>query len=144
MPYFKKIKEPTDKIYVFDMDPIRKEDKEKYQQFKDDHFLSNKNNTDFGYNTGYVPTFQYYKDGALYDMAVYFNDEVTDGLITTSYYDEERLSHIHYADKLTKKVLTGTRLEESEISSSGSWLNSEVHSSYYKPFIETFFDCYFK
>ena len=144
MPYFKKIKEPTDKVYVFDMDPIRKEDKEKYQQFKDDHFLSNKNNTDFGYNTGYVPTFQYYKDGALYDMAVYFNDEVTDGLITTSYYDEERLSHIHYADKLTKKVLTGTRLEVYEISSSGSWLNSEVHSSYYKPFIEAFFDCYFK
>lgn len=144
MPYFQKIKEPTVKIYVFDMDPIRNEDSEKYQQFKDDHFLSNKYSADFGYNTGYVPTFQYYKDGSLYDMAVYFNDKVENGTITTSYYDEERLNHIHYADKLTKKVLTSTKLNDSEVSSSGGWLNSEAQNSYYQPFIEAFFDCYFK
>lgn len=144
MPHIKKWIEPTNKIYVYDMDPLRKEDMEKYQQFKDDHFLSNKYNTTFGYGTGFVPTFQYYKDGELYDMAVYFNDEITDGVITTSYYDEERSKHIHYADNLIRKVLTGTQLSEYDLSSSGDWKDSAAHSLYYEPLIEAFFDFYFK
>jgi len=144
MPHIKKWIEPTNKIYVYDMDPIRNGDPEAYQKFKDDHYLSNKYNNTFGYLTGFVPTFQYYKDGELYDMAVYFNDEITDGTITTSYYDEERAKHTHYTVNLIRKVLVGTVLGEYELSVSGDWKDSEIHSQYYTPFIEAFFDFYFK
>ena len=142
MPYLKD-KESEQKIYVFDLDPIRSEDKDKYQEFKDEHFLSNKNNSGLGYNTGYVPTFQYYKDNNLYDMAVYFNDEITDKTITTSYYDNERVSHLHYLDSLTKKVLTGTTLSDKELNGSGRWLDHETQNRYYEPFLKAFLDTYY-
>ena len=143
MPRFKYWKS-NNKIYVYDMDPLRNEDPEKYQHFKDDHFLSDKYNQEFGYKTGFVPTFQYYKDGELYDMAVYFNDEITDGVITDSYYSEERNKHIHYTTNLTRKVLVGTRLNEYELNASGNWKDQESHNRYYEPFIDAFFDFYFK
>lgn len=143
MPYLKD-KQSNNKIYVFDMDPIRNKGSNIYQEFKDDHLLSNKNNPGFGYNTGYVPTFQYYKGGLLTDMAVYFNDTITDGVITTSYYDEERASHLHYLDKLNKKVLTGTKLSSDELNGSGNWKDNDTHNKYYEPFLKAFLDTYFK
>lgn len=143
MPYLKD-KTLNDKIYVYDLDPLRKEDLNKYQEFKDNHYLSNKYNKELGYNTGYVPTFQYYKDSKLYDMAVYFNDEITDGVITTSYYDETRVNNLHYLDKLNKKVLTGTSLNSDELSSTGTWANQAAQNKYYQPFLEAFLDTYLK
>lgn len=142
MPHIK-YGEVDKKIYVFDLDPIKNDEPDRYQQFKDDHFLSDKNNKELGYGTGFVPTFQYYQDGKLYDMAVYFNDEITDGVITTSYYDEERANHIHYVHYLIRKVLTGTQLSSYELNGSGNWIDNETHSRYYEPFIEAFLDVYF-
>lgn len=40
------------------------------------------------YRNGKVPTIQYYKDGNLMDMIVYLNDEIKDGVIINSYYQE--------------------------------------------------------
>ena len=44
-----------------------------WQAFKDQYGLSNVNNP-IGHGVGYVPTLQYYQDGEISDMMVYFND----------------------------------------------------------------------
>ena len=59
-------------------------------------------------------------------------------------YSEERNKHIHYTTNLIRKVLVGTRLNEYELNASGNWKDQESHSRYYEPFIDAFFDFYFK
>lgn len=65
-----------------------------WQAFKDQYGLSNANNP-IGHGVGYVPTIQYYEDGEIKDMFVYFNDyeanqTYTEFTITEemSYYDD--------------------------------------------------------
>ena len=142
MPYLKD-KEIENKIYAFDMDPIRKNEPDRYQTFKDDHYLSNKYNATYGYGDGVVPTFQVYKDGELIDAAVYGNDVITDRKITTSFYDDERSSHLHYISNLIRKSLSDVTLSDYELNSDGQWKDREAQKQYYEPFIEAFFDYYF-
>lgn len=54
--------------------PEQKAAAQQWQDFKDEFGLSNAINTTLGYGVGYVPTIQYYKDGEIKDMVVYFND----------------------------------------------------------------------
>ncbi|MCR4562601.1 MAG: hypothetical protein K5694_05310, partial [Bacilli bacterium] len=68
---------------------------EKWQLFKDEHFLSTVNNEALGYGTGYVPTWQHVVSGQVDDMEVYFNDSVTkkeDGTfyVSQTYWDDSR------------------------------------------------------
>ena len=48
-----------------------------WQAFKDEFGLSAAGNSTFGYGVGYVPTIQYYNDGAIADMFIYFNDDMS-------------------------------------------------------------------
>ncbi|MBO4285865.1 MAG: hypothetical protein J5880_00850 [Bacilli bacterium] len=130
-------------VYAFDMDPIRKNEPDRYQTFKDDHYLSNKYNATYGYGDGVVPTFQVYKDGELIDAAVYGNDVITDRKITTSFYDDERSNHLHYISNLIRKSLSDVTLSDYELNSDGQWKDREAQKQYYEPFIEAFFDYYF-
>lgn len=69
-------------------------DSEQWQNIKDEFGLSKANNSEFGYETGVVPTFQYYENGVLRDMMIYTNDKfeeiegTTDVKIIGSYYDD--------------------------------------------------------
>lgn len=87
-------------------------DAEQWQKFKDDFGLSEANNP-LGHGVGYVPTFQYYENGAIREMMVYFNDGeyITneDGstyvIINNSYYSDnpyinKTLSYSDYKNKL--------------------------------------------
>jgi len=84
-----------------------------WQSFKDEYGLSNVNNT-LGHGVGYVPTFQYYQNGSIKEMMVYFNDgeyiQNSDGsysvIINSSYYDDnpyidQTINHSEYKEKLT-------------------------------------------
>ena len=84
----------------------------KWQAIKDEFGLSEAGSATFGYGSGVVPSFQYYNNGVLTDMAVYANDgytEVTnsDGstsiTITSSYYSDnphigDTMLYIDYQD----------------------------------------------
>ena len=48
-----------------------------WQAFKDQFGLSENGNATFGYGVGYVPTIQYYNNGNIADMVVYFNDDMS-------------------------------------------------------------------
>lgn len=100
------LKENTDtkKFYVIETrnEGVRLIDglvnQEQWNEFKKEFGLSKEGNSTFGYDVGYVPTLQYYKDGELSDMLVYLNDiketvsDNEDGTknikIVDSYYDD--------------------------------------------------------
>lgn len=74
-------------------------------------------NPEFGFGDGVVPTFQYWKNGVLTDMNVYFNDSYKqiDGqwTITDSYYTEERIQHLKYTDTvLLGHIIPDEEMEE--------------------------------
>lgn len=83
-----------------------------WQDFKDTYGLSENNNA-LGHGVGYVPTMQYYENGEIKDMLVYFNDyeriENSDGsysvIINNSYYDDnpylnKTIKYNEYKEKL--------------------------------------------
>ncbi len=53
-----------------------------WQNFKDKYQLSNTTSSEFGYDLGVVPTFQYYKDGILSGSDVYVNESFQEELIS--------------------------------------------------------------
>lgn len=86
---------------------------QQWQSFKDDYGLSNINNI-LGHGVGYVPTFQYYENGEIKEMMVYFNDceyiknedNSYSVIINNSYYEDnpyngQTISYSEYKDKLS-------------------------------------------
>ena len=133
-----------DNIYAINIENYNS-DPEIYQTFKDNHYLSNKNNQDYGYNNGYVPTLQYYQNGNLKDMMVYFNETISDGVIVDSYYSEARQSKLNYLDGLTTKVLTGATVKSEDLNEAkNGFISKEKGASYYHDFSLAFLNKYLK
>ncbi len=142
-------KEFDEKIYVFDLDIYYYSDKQKYQEIKDKYSLSNKDNTKFGYDTGYVPTFQVYNNGELTSACVYFNDTViktSDNkyIISSSYYSKERINYLSY----TTTVLDGLEIDKENIIEYPEYdyisIKNQYHASLYDPILISFLDMYLK
>ena len=96
-----------------------------WQTFKDDYGLSNKYNETYGFDTGYVPTFQLvsgggenYRDGII-SASVYFNDsyekEDDHYVVTKSFYSEERKSHLSYLEGEENAIIQGITFTEEEM-----------------------------
>lgn len=105
--------------YVEGTSTLTPESAQKWQEFKDDYQLSDKYNSDFGYNTGYVPTFQVrtydplkFKKSEVKTAAVYFNDGTIredngQYTLTDSFYSLERKDKLGYECTILKsRVLT--------------------------------------
>ncbi len=139
MPYIKGHKFDNN-IYVFNLDPLRS-DLEIYQDFKDQYYLSNALNSEYGYDKGCVPTFHYYQNGTLKDAMVYFNDSISNGTITKSYYSEDRINHLSY----TNTVLNGLNLADEYLNDAkNGWKNNSKQAEYYNPILIQFLDMYLK
>ncbi|MEG1739268.1 MAG: hypothetical protein RRZ92_02705 [Bacilli bacterium] len=115
------IKKEYDKI-GFNLVYIDRQDlnfatKEEWVTFKNENGLSNVNNTEFGYDVGYVPTLQIYENKKISQMIVYRNDTLDEqGMVTKSFYNQfrvDKLSFIKAADK-AKYVLEGSK-QNSEV-----------------------------
>lgn len=150
IPYFK---EHTNKsyIYYFDLDPYRNKDMTLYQNKKDEYLLSTKNNPTFGFGDGVVPTYQYYKDGKLVDMCIYFND----GVLTynqddncyyslETYYAGERLNAFHYLDQCINKDLSKIKIPQEdtvEFNNMHFWKEDKA-ATYYNNILTCFLNTY--
>ena len=125
-----------------------------YIEFLHDHKMSSyEGNEELGYDRGFVPTTQYWHNGELVDMNVYFNDEVTKNdegqfVLSRSYYSEERVQHLGY----TNEVLQGKNLPEEQVNvsvnsetgvESYSW-KMDYARLYHKPILEAFLNKYVK
>ena len=126
------------------------EEKAQYQNTKDLARLSETASEKYGYLNGVVPTLQYYSRGELIDSCVFFNDEVVkkeDGTyyISNSFYSEERLTSIKYANDIENNVLKNMVLSADEVvttTSGYAYWAQEKAAQYHKPLMEAFLDCY--
>ena len=121
----------------------------KWNKFKEDMLLADTYNKDYGYNTGYVPTFIKVRNNTVESASVYFNDTVeeVDGKykVTDSYYTEERLPKLDYLkDYSGTKVLKGLELSEDSIQKFGSFAmwKQEKAAEYHTPLLKCFLDSY--
>ena len=121
-----------------------------YTTFLADHELSNAKNLKLGYGRGFVPTTQYWKNGSLEDMSVYFNDTVSKVgdkyVVTDSYYTEERKGNLHYLDGVKNPVLKDMEIPESDLLINGdsiSW-KKDAAAKYHNPLLKAFLDKYAK
>ena len=146
------------KIYVLDCDQkgIRyKTDEDKvvdadqWQEFKHQYGLSSKNNPNYGYDNGYVPTmFLVQGDGTKVSYLsglVVFNDSLEkDGenyKVSNSYFTSERKEKLQYIDAdITTPVLKGMSVSKDDVNVYGEYFMwaHEASENYFNPFVEKF------
>lgn len=141
-------------IYVLDCDQpdIRLDDegnynKEQWFQFKDDYGLSEKNNPDYGFDSGYVPSF-YLIQGSLEKTqflsgAVVFNDTLVkedDGyVVRNTYYSQTRVGKLSYIDEsVSPKYLEGMKVGSSDVNEKYAMWNHEAAEKYHNIYLEKF------
>ena len=96
-----------------------------YVDFLAEHKMSSfEGNEELGYDRGFVPTTQVWRDGELKDATVYFNDlvEKVDGQfkVTRSFYSKDRMNNLGYSAKVIEgNVLSADEVEGEE--GSYSW-----------------------
>ena len=140
----------NDCLYIFDIQSYRS-DMTVYQEIKDAYGLSNVYNTDFGYDTGYVPTFQRWKDAAIIDMITVLNDSVDSNLKVTSYFNQSRISKSPLLKDTGDKYLFDQKVvTEDDVTSmeyegvTYTFLKQDVQFKWHKPIVEMFFNEYVK
>lgn len=145
----------SNNLYILDCESIgiRKYDEEgsltpesaiAWQAFKDAYGLSSLNNVNYGYDTGYVPTFLLLNKNKFLSGAVYFNDTLTlDGStykIKSSYYSEDRKQHLQYLDS-TLPPLEGMEIPSEQVGKIGDYAYwkqddaAKVHNKYLEKFL---------
>lgn len=139
-------------IWIIDLNNI-KDDKTLWQQYKDNYGLSASTNNKFGYNLGYVPTAQAYKNGVLVSASVYFNDTVTyennEYKILDSFYSEERIANLDYLNDFEGiKIIEGMTLSSDDVNVYNdfqyvAWKQDKANQ-YHKPLLEAFLNYYTK
>ncbi len=123
-----------------------------YDSMKDNCQLSEIGNETYGYGKGVVPTIQYYKEGNLTDVSVFFNDELDqkeDGTyyVSNSFYSEERLTSLKYVSNVEIKVLKGLVIPSEDVITTNwgySFWAQEKAAQYHTPLLEAFLDTYCK
>ena len=140
----------TTKMYVIDLDKLVLEGESDYQAFKNNHRLSNVFSEEYGYETGFVPTFQYYERGTLKSASVFFNDFVAkvgeEFKVVNSFYSDERLRHLDYAKSVKTNVLKGLTLQEDDVLAYAGeyYWKQDKAAVYHKPLLEAFLKTYTK
>lgn len=145
----------TNKLYILDCESIgiRKYDEEGnltpesavlWQNFKDDYGLSNKNNSKFGFDTGFVPTFFLLNKNQYLSGAVYFNDTlVEDGSsykIESTYYSQNRMQYLQYLDSSLPSI-EGMQISSDQVGKIGNYVYwkqdcaAKTHNKYLEKFL---------
>ena len=97
-----------------------------------------------------MPTIHFYKKGVLSDASVFFNDEVSqkeDGTyyISDSFYSEERLTSLKYAEYIDNNVLKGMEINKEDVVTTATgytYWSQEKAAKYHAPLFQSFIECY--
>lgn len=122
-----------------------------WNEFKIKYGLAENNNPTYGFNSGYVPTFQVVKSSQYISGCVYFNDTIEKidekYIVKDTFYTQKRLANLQYLSGFTHlSVLEGLELNSSDVSEYNgyySW-NQDSANKYHKPLLEAFLDYYLK
>lgn len=142
-------------MYIFDIDPYYAkkptegdpEYEEKYAkylaylEFKTTYGLSEAGNENFGYGTGYVPTFQVRKGSTINDMITVLNDSFNADKVVSSYFNATRISNSPILRNTGDTYLfDGKVLTDQE--KANWWTTTQL--SWHKPIVELFLNSYLK
>lgn len=154
----------TNRLYILDCEKlgIRQYDEEGkltpesqalWNQFKIDYYLASNNNSDYGFDTGYVPTLFLLKGNpstktpTILSGSVYFNDTLTiDGeklVVSDTYYTNERLPKLEYLHAYNGiNVLKGLEVpKENAVSYGGNYYwDQDAASAYHTPLVKLFLE----
>ena len=132
----------SNNLYIFDIEKYRGTDE--YQTIKDKYGLSVAGNPTFGFDTGYIPTFQRIENGQIKDMITVLNDQgdKETGLVT-SYFNESRIASSPILSTAGFASLDGTTVDASLIKPWGS-IDQEKQYEWHLPAIKLYFDTYVK
>ncbi len=122
-----------------------------YVQFLKEHHMSAAGDEVFGYDRGFVPTFQYWKNGELKDVDVYFNDSITKDesgnyKIARSFYSQDRVKNLNYTYTVLQEMnvpeedTEPNRDENNEIVD--YYWKKDAARKYHQPILESFLDKY--
>ena len=135
--------------YSIDSDPSNPQvDSQKWQEFKDKYQLSTNTSSEFGYDLGVVPTFQYYENGTLKASDVYVNESFSEEIISGT---QEEGNNIKYKFTVTQSFfeeLVGKSFEfetiyhEGSINSLKSQFKKDCVSSVHNTKLKNFLDLY--
>ena len=125
-------------VYVFDILPYLIAGQS--QEIRDELGLSATSNPTFGWETGYVPTFQRRVGSSITDMITVINDRVEDGKIV-SYFSSERVNASPSLRGNASKYIVNGR-DHAEVTDKPAWRLEEYELQ--KDAIKTFFDTYIK
>lgn len=119
---------------------------DEYVAFLREHHMSEAGDSKYGYDRGFVPTTQIWKNGALEDMNVYFNDalekEDDHYVVSRSYYTSERVQNLKYLKNVKDNVLEGMKVPALDVND-GSW-DQDASAKYHTTYLEAFLDMYAK
>lgn len=126
-----------------------------WDNFKIQYGLADNYNKTYGFDTGYVPTFQVIKcesDETKYvSGCVYFNDSLAeeDGRIVVkqTFYSNERAANLQYlADFSGKKVLEGLEVKADDATKYGDsyYWKQDAANKYHEPLLRAFLNYYLK
>ena len=162
-PYSEKY-EFSQKVWIINLaipglliDPVSGQPDKTYQGYVDflrEHRMSYyEGNEAFGYDRGFVPTTQVWKNGELKDATVYFNDAVSKNengefYVSRSFYTEDRIKNLGYTDAVLEgRILTpdevDIKVDENTHEESYSWKMDSARL-YHQPILESFFTKYVK
>ena len=113
------------KIYMIECDEkgIRYDENGEYdstqwQEFKDKYQLSKKGSEKYGYETGVVPTFQYFKEGVLSDSDIYVNDSYESELIEGTKKYKITITNSFLSELISKEfVFDATNVSDKDLNS---------------------------
>lgn len=119
-----------------------------WNEFKVQYGLAEKNNPTFGFDTGYVPTFEVVQNSKYVSGCVYFNDEVAKKdnkyVVSNTFYSQKRVANLQYLANFSgQKVLEGLEVKETEVVYNSYW-DQDAANVYHKPLLEAFLDYYLK
>lgn len=131
------------------------ESKVAWANFKMQYGLANNYNETYGYDSGYVPTFQVIKaengETKYVSGCVYFNDTLEkrgdNYYVKTSFYSEKRAANLQYlSDFSGTKVLEGLEVSKDDAKDYGGYIawNQKAQSKYHAPLLEAFLNYYVK
>lgn len=129
-------------LYIFDIQKYR--GTSEYQVIKDKYGLSVAGNPIFGFDTGYIPTFQRIENGQIKDMITVLNDQgdKETGLVI-SYFNESRIANSPMLSSAGFAKLDGTTVDISLIGTLGG-IDQQKQLEWHLPAVKLFFDTYFK
>ena len=166
--WIEKEKETTisDYLFAFDIekyrptvpkdDPRYDEQYGEYCKIKNKYGLSVAGNASLGYDDGYVPTFQVWKDGEVYDMITVLNDSMDSEQKLKSFFTAERIQNSPMLQNTGSIYeLDGKPLEAKDISHDEyiddegvvhtfDYVSRETQYKWHKPIVDLYFANYVK